>query len=328
MFKEYLELKKYYILFYFCVVIFFPFVHFLYGYPMESILYSCIIFTFFFLLWMIIDYFNFKNKINKLDSVLKNLSCHYHDFPQKGDLQEEKYQKIIEHLYDTVNKNMDAMEKSYADQMEYYTMWVHQIKTPISAIKLAVQSMEMSYDKAILEQELFKIEQYVEMALQYVKINQLASDLILREYDLHPIITASVKKYASLFIYKKLSIQIDDSSLKVLTDSKWLAFILEQVLSNSVKYTYEGGVKIYVKNNSLIIEDTGIGIRPEDIERIFEKGYTGYNGRLDKRASGIGLYLAKKVADSLGIKIAIKSKMAEGTKAVLTFKDYDLDVFE
>jgi signal transduction histidine kinase len=328
MFKEYLYLRKKYLLFYLCVIVFFPIINFLYGQAMEPILYSCLIFSFFFFLWLLFDYLYIKGKLRNMDSILNHISCNNHTLPEAKDVVEEKYQKIINKLYDTVNYNMDFVEKSHADQIEYYTMWVHQIKTPISAMKLALQGMEVSQNKSVLEQELFKIEQYVEMALQYVKIKQLSTDLIIREYDLYQIVTMSVKKYASLFIYKKLSVDIKNFNFPVLTDSKWLSFVLEQILSNAIKYTYQGGIKIYQEGNSLIVEDSGIGIRPEDLERIFEKGYTGFNGRLDKMASGIGLYLAKKVADTLAVKIEIESKISSGTKAIFTFKEPDVDVYE
>lgn len=193
-------------------------------------------------------------------------------------------------------------------------------------MRLAIQSREDA-DNLVIDQELFKIEQYVEMALQYIKIKQLSSDLVIREYSLKNIINTSVKKYAALFIYKKLSIDLEGLELMVLTDSKWLSFIIEQLLSNAIKYTNHGGIRIYMENRSLVIEDSGIGIHSEDMERIFEKGYTGYNGRLDKKASGIGLYLVKKVADSLAIKVTISSIVGIGTKAVLTFPEQEL-IFE
>jgi signal transduction histidine kinase len=246
-----------------------------------------------------------------------------HAFPEAGNNVENLYQEIINSLYGIIQSHVDTIEKAHIEQVEYYTRWVHQIKTPISAMYLALHSSIASNQPYLLEQELFKIEQYVELALQYTKMKDLSTDLVIREYALEDIVHQSVKKYAQLFIYKKLSLQMDEFHEMITTDSKWLAFILEQLLSNAIKYTNKGGIKISYQNRCLTISDTGIGIRAEDLERIFQKGYTGYNGRLDKKASGIGLYQAKKVADSLAIKVEITSVVGTGTTAIVRFMEAD-----
>jgi signal transduction histidine kinase len=290
---------------------------------MGSILYSCIILTFLFLIWSIGDFIRFKEKLAKMNTILEHLTWDIHDMPLADNVLEGKYQEVVEELYKTVKDNVGLLEKSHADQMEYYTMWVHQIKTPISAMGLSLQNHNDA-DVPLIKQELFKIEQYVEMALQYVKINKLSSDLVIQEYALAGIVNYSVKKYAPLFIYKKISLELSEIDAKIQTDSKWLSFVIEQLISNSIKYTNQGSIKIYMKEEALIIEDTGMGIRAEDIKRIFEKGYTGYNGRIDKKASGIGLYLVKKVCDNLAIGIEIQSKVSVGTKAIVTFPRADM----
>lgn len=322
MIKTYIRYRKTYFLFYLCVIFFFPLVQFLSQLPMESVLYSCILFTFFFTVWIITDGYHYRIKLKKMELILRNLSEEMQEFPLPCNRIEEEYQVIIERLYKLLKDNIQLVETAHSEQMEYYTMWVHQIKTPISAMRLALQSRD-NPDGSIIDQELFKIEQYVEMALQYIKIKQLSSDLVIRKYSLKTIINTSVKKYAALIIYKKLSINAEEIDQTVLTDSKWLSFLIEQLLSNAVKYTYHGGIRIYTEHKSLVIEDTGIGIYKEDMERIFEKGYTGFNGRMDKKASGIGLYLVKKVADSLSLGIMIHSEVGVGTKAVLTFPEQE-----
>jgi hypothetical protein len=276
---------------------------------------------------MSVDGYYFHYRIQKLNNSIHYISRSTHEFPESKNLVDEKYIELIQGLYQVVNEKINIIEDNHADQIEYFTMWVHQIKTPISAMRLAIQSKEYSSDKYLIEQELFKIEQYVEMALQYVKIKRLSSDLIIQEYSLGDIIIQSVKKYASFFIYKKLSIEISNVEHMILTDSKWLSFVIEQILSNAIKYTNNGGIKIYMKEKTLCIQDTGMGIRKEDINRIFEKGYTGYNGRLDKKASGIGLYLVKKVSDALAIRINIDSRVGVGTTVELTFPEKDRDTF-
>ncbi len=169
--------------------------------------------------------------------------------------------------------------------------------------------------------EVFKIERYVEMALGFLRFEEMGNDLELLSYELEPIVKQSVKKFAPMFISKHLSINLKDLNVKILTDEKWLSFVIEQLLSNAVKYTSSGGITIRTctENEQLciIIEDTGIGIRSEDLPRLFEKGFTGYNGRMDKKASGLGLYLCRSICDKLGHKISIESQENKGTKVTI-----------
>jgi signal transduction histidine kinase len=285
--------------------------------------YSVMILTYLLLLYVIMDYMKFSAKMKRLKEIYVHLSTDKQLLPKPGDQLEWKYQEMISSLYEIIQCHVETIEKAHLEQVEYYTMWVHQIKTPISAMRLALHSGAPSPKSELLEQELFKVEQYVELALQYTKMKDLSTDLVIRDYSLEEIVNQSVKKYAGLFIYKKLSVQIQEIHAIVTTDSKWLSFILEQLLSNAIKYTNQGVIEIAYENNTLTIRDTGIGIRKEDMERIFEKGYTGYNGRVDKKASGIGLYLTKKAADSLAIKISITSEVGKGTTAAVTFPEND-----
>ena len=204
------------------------------------------------------------------------------------------------------------------EQKEYYTLWVHQIKTPISAMRLLLDA-NREEQTPLLRQELFKVDQYADLALRFVKLGDIQSDLIIERCDLNEIAHAAVKKYSLLFVYSKLTARIEPLAKDIPCDRMWLEFILGQLLSNSVKYTRSGGVRIYMEGMALIVEDTGIGIRKEDLPRIFEKGYTGYNGRMDTRASGIGLYLAKRAADALRISISVDSAPGAGTRVTLRF---------
>lgn len=210
-------------------------------------------------------------------------------------------------------------EEKSADRSDYYSMWTHQIKTPIAAVKLLLDSSK-GEDKNdfLLREELFKIEQYVEMALAYQRLESISSDLVLQEYELYSLLKQAVKKYSVLFINKGLTLQLDEQQVTVLTDEKWFVFCIEQFLSNSIKYTNSGKISLWSKveedETHLFIEDTGIGIRSEDLPRIFERGFTGYNGRLDKRSTGIGLYLCKRVLDHLGISVRVESWTGQGTR--------------
>ena len=203
-----------------------------------------------------------------------------------------------------------------------HPLWAHQIKTPIAALNLLLQ--EEKQDTAVCRQELFKIESYVEMALNYLRFEEMSNDLVLERNALEQLVRQVVKKYAAIFIYNHISVQLEHLDYTVLTDEKWFCFVLEQILSNALKYTKQGSVNISAeeteKGLKVLVCDTGIGIKSEDLPRIFEKGFTGYNGRMDKKASGLGLYLCKGVCEKLGHGIRVTSKEGKGTTVILTLQ--------
>lgn len=260
---------------------------------------------------------SFFAKYRRLQEIQENISIFPGDMPKGRGCIEESYLKIIKELYHLLEAEQAKAEARKGEISDYYTMWVHQIKTPISGLHLALQTGEA--DPALAQQELFKIRQYVDMALNYTRLEDLSSDLMVQRYDVDEIVLETVRKCSVLFISKNLGVIAEPTAIEVETDSKWLGFILEQLLTNAAKYTYKGGVRVYGCGSSLHIKDSGIGIRPEDKERIFERGFTGYNGRLDRNASGLGLYLVKTVADALSIDIEVESKMGEGTTMTLHF---------
>ena len=215
--------------------------------------------------------------------------------------------------------------------LDYYGMWVHQIKTPIAALDILPQNTEhnlyQSDEKetiqnavsvADMKMELFKIEQYVEMALNYLRVEDISSDLSFKKCAVDDMVRQAVRKYAKVFISKKIQVDFKPTNVYTVTDEKWFVFVLEQLLSNSLKYTKEGKISIFMEGKALIIEDTGIGIPAEDLPRIFEKGFTGYNGREDKKSTGIGLYLCKNIMDKLQWNIMADSEVGTGTKIYLT----------
>ena len=230
----------------------------------------------------------------------------------------KKQQKQTAQLQRELENNKISWE-SQRDKEDFFAMWAHQIKTPIAALKLLLQSDKQ--DVTACKGEVFKIEHYVEMALGFLRFEEMGNDLELLSYELEPIVKQSIKKFAPMLISKHLSVNLKDLNVKILTDEKWLSFVIEQLLSNAVKYTSSGGITIRTctENEQLfiIIEDTGIGIRSEDLPRLFEKGFTGYNGRMDKKASGLGLYLCKSICDKLGHKISIESQENKGTKVTI-----------
>lgn len=278
------------------------------------------------LLLVIADAWRFYARHRALREIAASPSLFELDFPAPANLIEGDYAQIAWELHDRFRRASDDLAAANLAAQEYYTLWVHQIKTPISALRLVLESGEA--DKAVLLRELFSIERYADLALQYARLSGIASDIVIEDLDLDAIVRDSVKKYALLFIYKKLSVDLHDLSVTVRSDLKWLRFIIEQLVSNAVKYTESGGAEIFFEDGALVVRDTGIGIRPEDVPRLFEKGYTGFNGRMDNRASGIGLYLSKKAADALAIRIGVDSAMGAGTSMRLVFPKKDEWIYE
>ena len=264
-----------------------------------------------------VDYVMFLKKHKELS---------YGELPTPKSLIEEDYQSIIAKLKEEAEMRASSASQDYNNMIEYYTVWAHQIKTPIAAMRLNLQSEDSESARKLMG-DLNRIESYVEMVLTFLRLDSDSTDYVIKEHDLDEIIKSSVRKFSREFILKKLTLNYKPVKYKCITDEKWLEFIIEQVISNAVKYTSEGGVRIYMDEPGLlVIEDTGIGISAEDLPRIFENGYTGFNGREDKRASGIGLYLCKRIADNLGHKITAESTPGVGTKMIIDVRGKKLVV--
>lgn len=281
--------------------------------------------SFVLVIYLLLDGRRFCKRRAALRGALEALTDFQWDLPEPANAIEADYTRLIAALYEQIDRAKDHLNRAHSESVDYYTLWVHQIKTPISALRLILRE-QGAEDKAIA-QELFKIERYAELALQYIRLSDLANDLVLKTCDLNDLIRASVRKYAPLFVYNKLKVEVQPIPFRANTDAKWFCFILEQVLSNAVKYTERGGVKIYGEARCVVVEDSGIGIRPEDLPRVFEKGYTGFNGRLEGRASGIGLYLAKRAAAALSIDLRIASEPGRGTRVSMAFGQVDEQMF-
>ena len=232
----------------------------------------------------------------------------------------EKLEKREEELY---QKKSDA-ENRYNDLVDYYTLWVHQIKTPIAASKLLVSEVEDRQIKQLLEQEMFKIDSYTNLVLQYLRLESFHDDLVLKKENIEDLVKEIVRKYALFFIQKGLSVNLHDLDRSIVTDKKWLLVVIEQILSNSLKYTNAGGVEIYMEGPDLCIKDTGIGIKNSDRLRVFERGFSGYNGRMTQQSSGLGLYLTQKISQALGHQIRIESELGQGTTVRIQFSEVNL----
>ena len=298
----------------------------LYGLPWGPAGYTCLVTAVVTLGLLMAGFFSWKRKRRQL-LILKRQaeqSLETADFPKAETPLEEIYQEIIREQEKRCQREQKESREKLVRSREYYTRWSHQIKTPIAAMELLLQ--EEPADVRALKRELLKTSQYVEMALSYQRMEGEGNDLVIQRYELRPVVMQAVKKVSPLLIHKHISFSAGDLSGEVLTDEKWLVFVLEQLLTNASKYTKEGGsVRIGQENGLLVLRDTGIGIRPEDLPRIFEWGYTGYNGRLDKRSTGVGLALVKQVMEMLGNKIEIRSVLGEGTEVFLDLRRTELE---
>ena len=215
-------------------------------------------------------------------------------------------------------------ERKLTDLLDYYTLWVHQIKTPIAASQLLVSEVADRQLKQQLEQEIFKIDSYTNLVLQYLRLESFHDDLVLKQVQIEDLVKETLRKYALFFIQKGLNVNLHDLDKEIVTDKKWLLVVIEQIISNSLKYTKEGGLEIYMDGQELCIKDTGIGIKNSDVIRVFERGFSGYNGRLTQQSSGLGLYLSKKISEELGHQIRIESEVGKGTIVRIQFAQVNL----
>lgn len=272
---------------------------------------------------MTADLIHYKARVKQVEDLLKRPVAEQSYNVEAKDILEERYVDLI-HAQEKSRVDTENMSaRSSKDMEQYYNIWVHQIKTPISGMNVLLQSMEPTEEVGELQNQLFSVEQYVDMALQYQKIKSTTNDFSFAEIPLNKVIRENIRKYARLFIAKKLAVRYEETALRVLTDEKWISFVLGQIITNAVKYSDKGSITISAcedeRNTYLSVKDEGIGISPEDLPRVFERGYTGYNGRADKKSTGIGLFLCKSVTRMLGHKIQISSEPGKGTEVTIIF---------
>ena len=304
----------------FCLVLF------LYGYPLEGVLYAALLTLLFSLPLVVADLCVSFRRWRDIMQAASDPAPQPEQLPSSGTPAEAAYAILAGKLMEQNTAERLECDRRQEDATEYYTLWAHQIKTPIAALRLILES-EHPQCASEMKDELFRIEQYVEMALNYLRLNSASTDYVFRKYELDELVRSVVRKYARQFIRRKLRLNYRPMNISVLTDEKWLCFVLEQVLSNALKYTSAGEISIYQEAPStLVIQDTGMGIRPEDLPRVFEKGYTGLNGRTDKKSTGIGLYLCKRVCKNLGHTIEISSQVGSGTKVSLRLERQSMEI--
>lgn len=233
--------------------------------------------------------------------------------PPADTVKEADYRSLVTLLAESRRAIRTQEEQRYSDMVDYYTMWAHQIKTPIASMRLTLQNEDSGLARS-LSGDLMRVEQYVEMVLVFLRLDSSTTDYVIRSHSLDDIVRPAVRKFAGEFIRRRLRLDYQPLDRTVVTDAKWLGFVVEQVLSNALKYTASGSVTIAMDGDDLCIRDTGMGIAPEDLPRIFDRGFTGLNGRRDTRASGIGLYLCRRICRSLGHTIRASSVPNQGTE--------------
>lgn len=286
----------------------------LYGLPLGAVLYPAGVCLVLGCVFLALDVRQARERHRRLEQLSRLSGAVMGDFPPPSNQDHRDYQYIIGLLRQEQARREEEMQRRYGDMVDYYTVWAHQIKTPIASMRLTLQNEDSPTARQLLE-ELMRIEQYVEMVLAFLRLDSDSTDYLFREYDLDGIVRGAVRKFSTQFIRRRMMLHYEPLGLQVLTDEKWLAFVVEQVLSNALKYTPDGG-EVWVELETpmtLCIRDNGIGIAPEDLPRIFQKGYTGYNGRSDKKASGLGLYLCRRICTNLGHRISAQSTLGQGT---------------
>ena len=300
----------------------------LYQLPAEAVGYASALAGLFLLAAGVLRFRQFSRRHRTLAALQSQMSVPGVSLPETDDLIERDYQALIRLLDQERGAIVFAKDRAYQEMVDYYTIWAHQIKTPIAAMRLLLQA-DGEPDRDELAEQLFRIEQYTEMVLQFIRLGGKGTDFVFRAVSLDDCVRQAVRKYAKWFIRKQIRLHYEPLGVSVLTDEKWLVFVLEQLLSNALKYTHQGAISIFMHPSrpmALVIEDTGIGIDPADLPRVFEHGYTGFTGRADKKSTGIGLYLCKRILDRLNHTITIGSEVGRGTKVILGLESRPLDV--
>ena len=312
---------------------------FLIPYPVGNFIkiYIPVAIIFIYIIGLFIEYFIKQRFYKGLEDTLNNLDDKYliSEIIKVPSFMEGKILKdLLEQINKSMVENVNKYKYKQEDYKEYIELWIHEIKIPIASSKLIIENNKNQTTKSI-DEELQKIENYIEQALYYARSNTVEKDYYVKKVNLKDIVNESIKKNRNVLIHEKISVNVHDLDLKVNTDNKWIVFILNQIIQNSIKYKKQDNnleIEIYAKqgkeNVILYIKDNGIGIKKGEITRVFEKGFTGTNGRLiGKKSTGIGLYLCKNLCNKLGISIELNSVQDEGTEIRLVFpKSSYLDI--
>lgn len=298
----------------------------LYHLPIKAVLYPILLCLGIGVVFFSLDFLRVKREHEAYQKITSVTDAITENLPKSDSIKDEDYRRIISLICREHSAYRTETCRKYSDMTEYYTVWAHQIKTPIASMRLHLQNEDTPLSRK-LTSDLHRIEQYVEMVLTFIRLDCESTDYVFKEHDLDKIVKSAVKKLSSDFIDKKLSLIYEPLNATVVTDEKWLSFVIEQVLSNSLKYTVSGSIAITLESEKILrIHDTGIGIAAEDLPRIFENGYTGYNGRTKRHSSGIGLYLCKRICTNLGHGISVNSTPDVGTTVDIELSQNKIEI--
>ncbi|MCI8611216.1 MAG: HAMP domain-containing histidine kinase [Clostridiales bacterium] len=330
MFFQYLRDRRILVFLLFLLILIFTVVFVLFQIPLPAVLYAAALFSVAGIPVAVRDFLRCRRQHRRLCRICSSGIVFPEELPVPETLEERDFHALILRLCQDREAILAEQMQMQQETENFYTLWLHQIKTPIAAMSLLLQQ-NTDLDASQLRQELFKIEQYASLTLEYLRIGSIAADLCAQPCSLSDVVRQAIKKYAPVFIYKKIGIVTEGLDRTVISDEKWLVFVTEQLLSNALKYTSSGEIRIWSEwtddaGTVLYIQDTGIGIRSEDLPRVFERGFTGSNGRIDKKATGLGLYLCNMVCQKLCHKLSITSKPGEGTCVCVHFGRQDVQV--
>lgn len=291
--------------------------------------YCAFIVIFIVILAILIEYKKKKDYYNELLKNMDNLKEKYliSEIIKTPNFIEGKILKdILQDTGKSMLENVNYYKSIQEDYKEYIELWIHEVKIPIAASKLIIENNKNEVTKSI-DEELDKVENYTEQALFYARSNAVEKDYIINKTNLKEIVNGAILKNKTTLLNEKVSIDLTNlKDEEVYTDSKWAIFIVNQIIQNAIKYSKENDKRIEIsskeKNDKVIlyIIDNGIGIKKGEITRVFERGFTGENGRIiGQKSTGIGLYLCKKLCDKLGLGIELNSEKGEGTEVRIIF---------
>lgn len=315
--KDYLKIRRKKLLCGTIFVFIFLLTFWLYRLPLGAVLYPSALCLAVGAVFLVFDFSAYKRDRQSLKDIKSVTDAMLSPIVQTPPPEHEDWAEAMRTVISAHDDLSWQMKEKYSDMVTYYTVWAHQIKTPIASMRLILGGEDSELSRKA-SAELFRIEQYVDMVLAFLRLGSDTTDYVFSQHRLDDIVKQAVRKFRGEFIMRKLSLTLKLSETTVTTDEKWLSFVIEQVLSNALKYTKHGGITIKsTGDGKLTVSDTGIGILPQDMPRIFDNGYTGSNGRLDKSASGIGLYLCKRICRNLSHKISAVSEVGAGTTVTI-----------
>lgn len=313
----YCKKRRWHLFAYFGCCLLLACVYHLYRLPWGPALYTLLLTAAFLTALFAIGFHRYLRRMHLLEVLVKQAPYLLGELPEPACPEEEAYQELLHLVEERAQAVQAQAEQKVKRANQYYALWSHQVKTPLAAMRLLLQ--DCGPERDALGAEVLKIEQYVEMALQYQRLRSPSRDLVLCEVALQNLARGAVKRVAPLIIHKRLQLEFRPLEGSVLTDPKWLCFVLEQILTNAVKYTPSGGrITVFtLPGDILAIRDTGVGIRAEDLPLVCEWGYTGYNGRQESYSTGVGLALCRETLQMLGHSMKIESEPGVGTTVFL-----------